>query len=45
MDMHGCVNGNPEIDFVPENLIFCGGLEQVMRYLRRIGWNGQLRRR
>lgn len=43
-ELHGHVNGNPEIDFALERLASCGGLELSMRDPRRIGWNGQLRR-
>ena len=44
-DLHARVNANLQIDFTSERLTSFGGLELMIRYLRKIGWNGQLRRR
>ena len=44
-DLSARVNGNLEIDFAPESLTSHGGLELMIRYLRKIRWYGQLRRR
>lgn len=45
MDIRARVNANLEIDFAPESLTSHGGLEMMIRYLRKVGWNDQLRRR
>ena len=43
-DLRTRVNGDLTIDFTAENLSSFGGLELMIRYLRKIGWTGQLRR-
>ena len=44
-DLRARVNANLEMDFAAERLTSYGGLELMIRYLRKIGWSGQLRRR
>ena len=44
-DLHARVNANLEIDFTSERLTSYGGLELMIRYMRKIEWTGMLRRR
>ena len=43
-DLRGRVNDNLEMEFTAEGLTSYAGLELMMRYLRKINWNKQLRR-
>ena len=43
-DFRARVNDNLDIEFTAEGLTSYAGLELLMRYLRHIGWNRQLRR-
>jgi len=43
-DLRARVNHNLGIEFTAEGLTSYAGLELLIRYLRRIGWNDQLRR-
>ena len=44
-DLRCRVNDNLEVEFTAEGLTSYAGLELLMRYLRKIKWNQQLRRR
>ena len=44
-DLHARVNANLEVDFTSERLTSYGGLELMIRYMRKIEWTGMLRRR
>ena len=43
-DLHARVNDNLKMEFTGEGLTSYAGLELLMRYLRNIDWNRQLRR-
>ena len=43
-DLHVRVNDNLKMEFTGEGLTSNAGLELLMRYLRNVHWNRQLRR-
>ena len=43
-DFQGRVNGDVAIEFGDEGMTSYAGLELLIRYLRRIGFNAQVRR-